>query len=145
MVGGVKPDGWDDMTFHKQIALVYEERFWVNLDDETKIQFINKIPNDTLLHHRLKSLNDYTNNSKTVKDAIANRMSSAGQVLAPEASHLLSPTSSPRYPPLPDFYTVSLNAHNADNAELSRHPSSHADASRKSFEEHPFKPHSQRE
>ncbi len=139
--GGVKPEGWDKKSFYDQMVHNYDESKWRNLDDETKIEFINKIPNDYSLSLRLDSLS-YTSNSQAVKDAIANRMSSAGPAVAPEGSHRLSPTSSPRLrSSLPDFASVALNARNAYSADLSRHPSSPAVSSRGSFGEHPFQPH----
>lgn len=140
MVGGVKPEDWDDMTFNQQMTYAYDESFWGNLDDDTKINLINKIPTDNIIARRLKWLNEYNNNSQTVKDAIANRMSSAGLAVSPEGSHRLSPTSSPRLlssrllSPLPDFSTVALKAHSAN---LSRHPSSHTVSSRNLFKEEP--------
>jgi hypothetical protein len=144
MAGGVKPEGWDNMTFPEQISRVYDERFWKDLDDETKIEFINKIPNDNSLSIRLDSLS-YTSNSQAVKDAIATRTSSAGPAVAPKGSHRLSPTSSPGLP-LPDFSTVALNANRtnrANSADLSRPPppSSYAKSPIGSFREHPFQPH----
>ena len=142
MAGGVKPEPWDILTIEQQLGYVYDENFWKDLDDDTKIELINKIPNNHSLSSRLNWLNDYTSNSQAVKDAIANRMSSAGPAVAPEGSHRLSPTSSPRLrSSLPDFASVALNARNAYSADLSRHPSSPAVSSRGSFGEHPFQPH----
>lgn len=74
MAGGVRPDGWDGWEYsQKYDHVVNSKENWMNLDDKTKIQFINEIPGD-LLDNTLRMVN-YPDNSQNVVDAIIKRLS----------------------------------------------------------------------
>lgn len=85
MVGGVTPEGWDGWKYNQKYDhVVSSKENWMNLDNKTKIQFINEIPGD-LLDNTLRMVN-YSDNSQNVVDAIIKRLSPEVDPLTPRQS-----------------------------------------------------------